>query len=140
MREHNAARITQRVVGEVELAVPIVRVTEANEMRRNEHRERTFGAILNQVEAENCERMMQRARLANRVAKVVVGSPRLKAYRIKHKALTEMVSRFPDRGYVRPDPQLAEFVIVTSLVTPWGLHAPSEVFGGDRPEDLADWS
>lgn len=99
-------------------------------MCRKEQRGRTFEAILDQVKAENCESIMQRARFANRVAKLVAGNSRLKAYRVKHGALRALASRFPDRVQISHDPRQPEFVVVSSLITLRGLHVPREVFEG----------
>jgi hypothetical protein len=89
---------------------------------------RTFRMILDQVEAENYEKIMEHARRANRLAKLLEGPSRSKAYRIKHRALKGLASSFPHLVYVHIDRRTPGFVLVDSLTRVWGLHAPYSVF------------
>lgn len=95
--------------------------------RKQVRRDRTFGMILDRVTPENSARLMERARLANRLAKSLGGRSRIKAYRIKHRALVALTIRFPERVNISRDRRLPEFAVVTSLVDRCGLHAPSAV-------------
>lgn len=104
---------------------------------RNRKHSAPFKAILEQVEAGNCERIMERARLANRLAKSVEGSSRYRAYAVKHRALKALALGFPHRVYVSRDQMRPHLLIVGSLTRAWGLHAPDQVFEDHRPSDLA---
>src|SRR5262245_28913289 len=97
-------------------------------MRRLRRGRRTFRMIRDQVEAANCEKLMERARLANRLAKHLEGNRRSKAYVIKHRALKELASSFPHLVYVHIDRRTAGFVLVHSLKRVWALHAPDGLF------------
>ena len=96
-------------------------------MRKKHNGRRTFRTILTHLEADNSSRLMERAGLANRLAKSVEGRSRSKAYRVKHSALKALASRFPDRVRISNDPRQPEFLVVNSLTTLRGLHAPKEV-------------
>jgi hypothetical protein len=62
----------------------------------------TFAQHLLRVEAGNAARLTQRAIAANRLAKILAGKPRAKAYRVKAYATTGLLrmnwaSQVPDR-------------------------------------------
>jgi hypothetical protein len=83
-------------------------------------------------------RLMERARLANRLAKSVEGRSRSKAYRVKHAALRALAVRLADRVHISRDPLQPQLLVVNSLATLRGLHAPQEVLeGGSVNEQLA---
>jgi hypothetical protein len=107
-----------------------------DEMRGREHAA-TFKRILKQVETGNCERIMERARLANRLAKLVEGSSRHRAYAVKHRALKALALGFPRRVYVSRDRIRPHLLVVKCLTNAWGLHAPEEVFEGRQFNDRA---
>jgi hypothetical protein len=106
-------------------------------MRGKEHGGRTFRTILDQVDAENCERIMERARLANRLAKSVEGSSRRRAYAVKHGALKALALGFSHRVYISRDHMRPHLLVVICLTRAWGLHAPEEVFQGHQFSDRA---
>jgi hypothetical protein len=95
-------------------------------MRRKHNFRPTFRTILTQLEVDNSSRLMERARLANRLAKSLEGRSRSKAYRVKHRALRALASSFPNRVCIHHDPRLPEFLVVESLTNRCGLHAPRE--------------
>ena len=101
-------------------------------MRVKEHGARTFRAILDHVEAENSERIMERARLANRLAKMVEGRPRYKAYGVKHRALKALAISMPHRVNISRDRVRPHLFVVNCVKIAWGLHTPYEVFEGHR--------
>lgn len=84
----------------------------------------TFSQILNAVEKKNSERLMKKARAANRLAKSSHGSQRRKAYALKSGALASLVKNIPARVAVRRDPDLSEFVVVELKSTNQALHFP----------------
>lgn len=85
----------------------------------------TFRQILKNTEAGNSRKLMSRARKANRVAKIVRGRGRKKAYDVKHRALGFLVERMPGRASVHCDLELADFVVVKLKETRRGLHYPA---------------
>ena len=87
-----------------------------------------FAEILNHVQEENANRIIQRARLANRLAKSLQGIPRGKAYRVKHAALLALARKFPERITVARDAALAGFVVVALPAAGFGLHLPESCF------------
>lgn len=90
-------------------------------MKRNKA---TFSKILEQAELKNSQRLMAKARLANRLAKKSRGANRQTAYRIKATALCSLVKRLPHHVRVFKDIKLTDFVIVELNREPSGLHLP----------------
>lgn len=102
-------------------------------MKRAEAKARTFNQILKRLETQNAERLIEKARTANRLAKSAPDScARRRAYRIKVDTLLNLRRRFPARTCVTPDPRIPSFVIV-QYASPQtgarcGLHAPARDF------------
>lgn len=71
---------------------------------------------------------MDRAKIANRLAKSVEGRWRRAAYDVKHEALAALTERFPSDVHVVEDSANPLFVLVTVDHTRFGLHVPEEVF------------
>ena len=96
----------------------------------NRQRRQTFRAILAKVEKSNSEKLMCRARVANRIAKSVqTARARTSAYRVKHNALVALEGRFPGRVKVSLDPQYGTyFVSVKVSDSRFALHAPASHF------------
>lgn len=90
---------------------------------------RTFRETVGHEADVNAERLMRRARLANRIAKSSEGRARRAAYRVKAAALVGLRERFPHRVELEADPLLPTFVIVRVTDSRFGLHAPAELFG-----------
>jgi hypothetical protein len=133
MREHDPNGITQQGVRKLRSQISRLQIWiewRLETMREKHNSRRTFRTILTDLEAANTTRLMERARLANRLAKSVAGRPRSNAYRVKHSALRALTSRLPDRVQISRDPSQPEFVVVSSLITLRGLHVPKEVFEG----------
>lgn len=84
----------------------------------------TFNQILSRVEKDNSERLMKKARLANRLAKCSRGGQRQTAYAVKTGALGSLVRKMPARVDVRKDIILTDFVVVELKNTNVGLHFP----------------
>ncbi|MBS1796676.1 MAG: hypothetical protein JSS81_22790 [Acidobacteria bacterium] len=82
----------------------------------------TFNQILHGLEQSNSEKLMTRARLANRLAKRSRGHKRQLAYAVKHRALRTLVRRLPAQVEVRPDIALTDFVVVGLKNAQSGLH------------------
>jgi hypothetical protein len=102
-------------------------------MKRAEAKTQIFKRILKRLEPQNAERLIERARTANRLAKSAPDShARRRAYRIKTEALLNLRRRFHARTSVMTDPLIPSFVIVeyTSPQTGarGGLHAPAYDF------------
>ena len=74
-------------------------------------KQRTFDEILTQVATGNVHRLLDRARTANRLAKLLTGKARASAYSVKHDALTALASRFPNRVTISNDPRAAELLM-----------------------------
>jgi hypothetical protein len=104
---------------------------------RGKDRRPTFKAIVDMVEATNGEELMKRAQLANRLAKLVEGPSKQRAYAVKRRALRALAQRFPHRVYINRDPVRPHLLLVNSLARPWGLHAPVELFDGYQLNDHA---
>lgn len=84
----------------------------------------TFNQILAKAEKDNSERLMKKARLANRLAKKSRGGQRQTAYAVKSGALGSLVHKMPARVDVRKDIILTDFVVVELKNTNVGLHFP----------------
>jgi hypothetical protein len=84
----------------------------------------TFNEILAGVEKENSEKLMFRARTANKLAKKSRGSQRRAAYAVKSKALASLVRKMPARVDIRKDIILTDFVVIELKNTNSGLHFP----------------
>ncbi|MBD0325062.1 MAG: hypothetical protein ICV68_01445 [Pyrinomonadaceae bacterium] len=102
-------------------------------MKRAEAKTQTFNQILKQLETQNAERLIEKARTANRLAKSSPSSrTRRHAYRVKVDALLNLRRRFPARTSVRIDPRIPSFVIVQYASPQAGarcdLHAPARDF------------
>ena len=82
----------------------------------------TFNQLLNHLEKTNSEKLMKRARLANRLAKRSRGSQRQLAYSVKHNALSALVHHLPAQVEVRKDIVLTDFVVVELKTEQSGLH------------------
>ncbi len=102
-------------------------------MKQTEAKTQTFNQILKRLETRNAERLIEKARAANRLAKSASDSrARRRAYRVKTDALINLRRRFPARTSVVIDPRIPSFVIV-QYVSPQrgvlcGLHAPAHDF------------
>jgi hypothetical protein len=84
----------------------------------------TFNQILAGVEKDNSEKLMSKARAANRLAKRSRGAQRRAAYAVKTRALHSLVKKMPDRIDVRKDIILTDFVVIELKNTNTGLHFP----------------
>jgi hypothetical protein len=89
---------------------------------------RTFRDALELVAERNADRLMHRARLANRLAKTAEGRGRRAAYRVKTAALVTLRERFPHRVEIAVDPTMPKFVVVRVETARFGLHAPAVRF------------
>jgi len=102
-------------------------------MKRTEAKGRTFKQILERLETQNAERLIEKARIANRLAKSAPDTcARRRAYRVKVNALLGLRRRFPALTSVTTDPRIPSFVVV-KYVSPQtgarcGLHAPARDF------------
>jgi hypothetical protein len=102
-------------------------------MKRAEAKTPTFNQILERLETQNAERLIEKARTANQLAKSAPDScARRRAYRIKVDALLNLRRCFPARTSVTRDPRIPSFVIV-QYASPQtgarcGLHAPARDF------------
>lgn len=84
----------------------------------------TFNQILAGVEKDNSEKLMSKARLANRLAKRSRGQQKQTAYTVKAVALGSLVKKMPALLDVRLDIILTDFVVVELKNTNVGLHFP----------------
>lgn len=91
---------------------------------KHKHNKLTFSQILAGVEKENSERLMSKARIANRLAKRSRGEQRKSAYTVKSDALSSLVKKMPARIDIRKDIILTDFVVVELKNTNVGLHLP----------------
>src|SRR5436853_4600475 len=102
-------------------------------MKRPEAKTQTFNQILRRLETQSAERLIEKARTANRLAKSAPDSrARRRAYRVKVDALLNLRRRFPTRTSVTTNPRIPSFVIV-KYASPQtgvrcGLHAPASAF------------
>ena len=84
----------------------------------------TFSQICERAEKDNSEKLMSKARLANRLAKRSRGNQRQTAYAVKSGALQSLVRKMPARIDIRKDIILTDFVVVELKNTNAGLHFP----------------
>src|SRR5437016_622571 len=102
-------------------------------MATSKNRNNIFRDLLGDVESENAARLMQRAQVANRLAKSLRGRARSHLYSIKSDALLALQRSFPDRVKVRLDWRCAgAFVLVEMRTRRFRLHAPASLFSEDR--------
>ena len=93
-------------------------------MRTMKQHKPTFNQILTGLEKDNSEKLMSKARLANRLAKQHHGHRRQLAYQVKAKALSSLVHQLPNQVNIRKDIRLEAFVVVELKTTQSGLHFP----------------
>ena len=86
-----------------------------------------FREIISGLEEKHSATLMDRARVANGLAKQLRGRSRRNAYTVKHRALTGLVRKFPDRTYIREDFRLPEFRVVGLSATNSSLHVPASL-------------
>jgi hypothetical protein len=106
-------------------------------MLMQRRKRRTFDEILTQVAPGNVNRLLGRARTANRLAKSLTGKARASAYRVKHDTLMALACRFPDRVTVINDSRAAELMIINFNQARFGLHIPVSEFAFRRKEQWA---
>jgi hypothetical protein len=82
----------------------------------------TFGKILERTGQKNSERLMAKARLANRIAKGSRGVNRRMAYSVKSTALYSLVKKLSCHVRVFKDIKSTDFVIVELKKERSGLH------------------
>ena len=94
-------------------------------------RRQTFRDILAEVGKANAQQLMNRAWIANRIAKTAqTGRARVFAYRVKTDALVMLDKRFAEAVTVSPDSRCgSRFVLVKVRHSNFGLHAPASRFG-----------
>jgi hypothetical protein len=88
----------------------------------------TFRQILARVEKDNSEKLMMKARAANKLAKRARGLQRRSAYAVKSGALGSLIKKMPSRVSIRKDIVLTDFVVVELKNTNEGLHFPISNF------------
>lgn len=89
------------------------------------HRRATFSEILERTEDVNCSRLMQKARIANRIAKTATPRNRRRAYRVKATALRTIISKMSGKYRIQRDHRLYESHILTLSDEKSGLHIPT---------------
>lgn len=102
-------------------------------MRNGKCRPKSFNDVVRNLADRHIDRLLGRARTANRLAKTLGGRSQDKAYAVKHETLVVLRVRFPERVSVRDDPANPLFTLV-KVETPtrsYGLHIP-EVYLIDR--------
>jgi hypothetical protein len=97
-------------------------------MKRRPEPKQTFNSILGRAATENASRLMERASVANRLAKTVGGRARSRAYRVKTDALVNLSKNFPEQIFISNDPRTPRFVLVRNVRARFGLHAPAQHF------------
>ena len=88
---------------------------------------RSFREMVSRLEEKHSATLMDRARAANRLAKELRGRSRRNAYSVKHRALTGLVRKFPERTYVREDFRQPAFLVVGLSASNSGLHVPASL-------------
>jgi len=89
---------------------------------------KTFRGILGIVGGNNAQMLMERAEIANRLAKSLGGRPRRRAYAIKTKALIGLVESFPEQMIVLDDVRTPHYVLIKNAAGWFGLHGPAQEF------------
>lgn len=84
----------------------------------------SFSQLLKKTERMNRNALMNKAFLANRIAKTVKGISRNRSYGVKTKALNAIIEKFPNEVEVRNDEDLSEMIVVCIVGTKFALHAP----------------
>jgi hypothetical protein len=93
-------------------------------------KKRNFNDILREEGSRNGEKLMSKARIANRVAKASSGPNRQSAYKIKASTIERLLEKFPNKVRVHRDIRLDDFVVVALRNNGLGLHFPSDRFHG----------
>jgi hypothetical protein len=88
----------------------------------------TFQCMLNEVAPENANKLMGRARTANKLAKSLHGRSRMRAYAVKSRAVLGLTTGFPDRVRFVTDFNTPGFVVVEAPGACFGLHVPVGLF------------
>jgi hypothetical protein len=94
------------------------------EKKKMGQHKQTFNQILAEVEKDNSERLMRRARTANGLAKRARGAQRQAAYAVKSRALSSLVHKMSALVDIRKDIILTDFVVIELKNTNVGLHFP----------------
>lgn len=91
-------------------------------------RRKTFNELLANLELQNAQSLIARARVANRLAKTASGSSRAAAYKIKSQAARALINKIPTRIKLRKDkrPAMKNFVVVEFRGAKLSLHVPQE--------------
>jgi hypothetical protein len=84
----------------------------------------SFRQVLRKIADENSEKLMSKARTANRLAKLLNGKNRRLAYNIKSRTLCGLIRNLPGKVKVCKDLRLENFVIVKMKHRKSGLHLP----------------
>ena len=99
---------------------------------------KTFTDILETVARKNAQSLMERAHIANRLAKSLSGPSRQRAYAIKTEALVGLVRKFPEHTIVLNDVRTPRYVLIKSANGCFGLHGPVHRFRSDNSISLKD--
>ncbi len=91
-------------------------------------RKRSFSETVRNLETKNSERLMRKARRANRIAKSLRGAGRRLAYSVKSSALVALATKLPAKSRVRSDNVIMDFVVVELKQGKGGLHCPAKLF------------
>lgn len=91
-------------------------------------KKKNFKDLLQQVTQNNVEKLIDRARTANRMAKLLKGKARISAYAVKHNALVSLAYRFPEQVSIERDLVQTELLIINFKKSRSGLHIPKNEF------------
>jgi len=93
-------------------------------VKKGKHRKRAFRRILNEVASANAVKLVDKARIANKLAKSLSGKPRNNAYAVKTKAVFALASSFPEAVRIESDFSTPGFLLVKAPALRFALHAP----------------
>lgn len=83
-----------------------------------------FRRVLNEVASANAVKLIEKARIANKLAKSLRGKSRNAAYAVKTKAVFALAGSFPEELLIENDFSTPGFLIIRVPARSFALHAP----------------
>lgn len=99
-----------------------------------------FSEILRKTADKNSQKLMAKARMANRLAKVLKGENRRRAYSIKSRTLCGLICNLPNTVNISRDFRLKDFVVVELKTQHSGLHLPVDELKALKPRKSGFYS
>lgn len=89
---------------------------------------KTFNQLLQETAAQNRSFLMQKAKIANCMAKSLKGKNRQRSYKVKVMALKALTTKFASDVRILSDRNTPTMIVVSVGSAGFGLHAPGYLF------------